>query len=314
MSDWWSEGRANGVFNWNTWVIRDQTWEHQACTCTDNDVCTNWGPITSAKALVETAPGPSNIRVVPLGSDAFEITWSPVTGYNVDRYLVLFWDLDAEGAWIGGYATSDTRYVVGGLKPGHSYGTWVATYIHLNGLIVGGLPAGGREVRANGGAPGAPSGASATNLEPTSVRISWNASPNAVGYSIYTRSLLDNTALKLATSTKNTHQDFGWLYPGTWYYQFCIASYNGNIETAPTSCVTPPKWPGFKRSDIPDNYTLAENATSIYNITTMISDLDLQMLNQLQFQQLDPDSSFIPSSPLPDEGDDDGILYLNYRK
>lgn len=30
--------------------------------------------------------------------------------------------------------------------------------------------------------------------------------------------------------------------------QFCVQSYNGNLQSACTSFVAPPKWPGFKRT------------------------------------------------------------------
>lgn len=302
MTDSWSEGGA-GILNWSSWVFRDQVWEYQAKTCGDGSSCSAWGPLTSAKAVVETAPGPPNIRILPWGSDGIEFNWTPPPGFNVDRYLVYVWDQDDPNAWIATAPTKGTSHVFRGLTAGHRYATWVASYVPINGHIVGGIPGGARDVRVNGGAPPAPSVVYAENLEPTTVRIHWPAVPNAVGYSLYTRSHLDNSALSLAGGTRDTLMEIAWLWPGTWYYEFCIAAYNGNMETAPTACVTPPRWPGYKRDEgveIPHNYTVVENVTAAYNASTMLEDSTLKMLYQLQKQQ-ELDVSFVPTMETGEE-------------
>jgi hypothetical protein len=286
MTGWWSEGWVGGVQSWINWVLKDQVWEYQVRTCSDS-ACTGWSSIVSAKAVVETAPGPSNIRTLTWGTDGIEFTWDAVQGYDVDRYAVYVWDQSEPGAWLSSWGTRGTNYVVRGLTPGHTYATWVATYTNTHGRIAGGLPAAGRYVRVNGRAPPAPSVIKATNEAPTTVNLHWPAVPDAAGYAIYMRSHLDNKPLVLAGTTSETHYGTAFLFPGTWNYEFCLASYNGNMETAPTACVTPPKWPGYKRDEIeiPDNYTLVENVTSTYNSTTMLDDLTLKMLYQLQLQE-----------------------------
>ncbi|KAL2128216.1 hypothetical protein VTI74DRAFT_9507 [Chaetomium olivicolor] len=67
-----------------------------------------------------TSPGPTDIVVIPEGN-GIRVSWYPVTGYDVNRYGVIVWDMDTEGAFIEVYAAaaSAASHFVGGLKPGH---------------------------------------------------------------------------------------------------------------------------------------------------------------------------------------------------
>lgn len=183
----------------------------------------------AATAYLKTSPGPQGIEVLPIGSYSIQISWAAVTGYDVNRYSVIVWDMDTEGAFIHEYATTGTTYTVTGLNTGHRYGTWVATFVNLESSItgnvypLGGLPAGGPEVYVGGGTPSPPTNLVATNTDPTTVTITWSASADTAAYSIYVRSVRDNTAFQLGGTTTATTYSWGYLFPGTWNYEFCVA-------------------------------------------------------------------------------------------
>ncbi|GFF87398.1 hypothetical protein IFM47457_07484 [Aspergillus lentulus] len=70
----------------------------------------------------------------------------------------------------------------------------------------------------------------------------------------------DNTARKLDGTTTETSYEVGFLFPGSWNFEFCVSAFNGNLETAPVSCITPPVCCGYiKRDLVPGNYTVAED-------------------------------------------------------
>jgi lysophospholipase L1-like esterase len=280
---WWSEGLVypSTHGSWQQWVINGQTWEYQVRTKGDNDVRSDWSEFSSATAQVATAPGPSNIIVQPQGNDVY-VRWDAVTGYYVNRYGVLVWDRDTEGAFVVTYPTVDTSYVIKDLKPGHRYGIWVATYVGMIGsltrtyAIVGGLPAAAREVIAGQGAPAPPTGLRVNTIDATTIRLEWNAVSGASGYNVYVRSVRDNTALKLDSTTTETSKEVGFLFPGNWNFQFCVSAMNGNLETAPVSCVIPPVCCGYKKRDlVTGNYTVAEKTSSVDNLTGVAEDKGL---------------------------------------
>ncbi|GFF92627.1 exochitinase 1 [Aspergillus udagawae] len=283
---WWSEG---GVYpsthgSWTQWVINGQTWEYQVRTKGDNDVRSDWSEFSSATAAVATAPGPSNIIVQPQGNDV-HVRWDAVTGYYVNRYAVLVWDKDTEGAFVVTYPTVDTSFVIKDLKPGHRYGIWVATYVGMIGsltrrsAIVGGLPAAGREVIAGQGAPAPPGGLRVITIDATTIRLEWNAVSGAAGYNFYYRSVRDNTALKLGDTTTETSKGVAFLFPGNWNFEFCVSAWNGNLETAPVSCIIPPVCCGYKKRDlVPVNHTVAEKTSSVDNLTGVADDKELAEL------------------------------------
>jgi lysophospholipase L1-like esterase len=309
QTNWWSEGSVypNTWASWSTWLIDGQTWEFQVRTRGDNDAVSDWSDLTTATAHLQTSPGPPNIVAVPSGGDGIQISWGAVTGYSVNRYGVIVWDMDTEGAFIETHAATGTSFSVGGLKPGHRYGTWVATYVNLKSSITGepfaagGLPAAGPEVIVGAGAPAPPTTLRVTNTDPTTVQLSWTASANAAGYAVYVRSVRDNTNFNLDGKTTATTYGVGFLVPGTWNFEFCVSAYNGNLESAHTACVIPPVYPGYsKRDEVPvfGNSTVVVNNSpvynSTYNSTTMIEDKRLPMLFKLLGQSID--NSSMPQS------------------
>ncbi|KAJ2897714.1 hypothetical protein MKZ38_004491 [Zalerion maritima] len=256
MADWWSEGSVypNTFASFTAWVLDGQTWEFQVRTKGDNDDRSAWSASAFCTAHPKTAPGPDDITTAPSG-DGIQLNWSPVTGYDVNRYAVIVWDQNTDGSFIQMYAASCCGFWVGGLEPGHRYGVWVTTYVNLvSGItaqpaIAGGLPKGAREVIIGGGVPGPPTGVGVVNQDATTVVISWTgATGAAAGYAIYWRSIREGaeTELSLGGTTTDTSYGVGFLFPGTWYHEFCVAAYNGNLESA-SVCVTPPVYPGYER-------------------------------------------------------------------
>jgi len=302
---WWSENQVSTYGSWDTWVINGQTWEFQVRARGDNNDRSDWSASSFATANTATAPGPPNIVAVPTGN-GIRFTWGPVVGYNVNRYSVIVWDRDTPGEWTQERSTLDTSLTFDGLKPGKRYSTWVVTWVNMkssfNGqtIAAGGLPAPGRDVLPGIGAPAPPTNMRVKNLEPTTVELSWTGSANAVGYAIYVRSIRDNTAFKLDGTTLKTTYEVGFLFPGTWNFEFCASAYNGNLESAHTACVVPPVYPGFGKRDevLPENGTfVATNTSMAYNSTSMFEDDRLPMLlQQLRTQQAENDT--FPTIPL----------------
>lgn len=104
------------------------------------------------------------------------------------------------------------------------------------------------------------SGLCVHTIDATTIRLEWNAVFGTSGYGVYYRSVRDNTARKLDGTTTETSYEVGFLFPGSWNFEFCVSAFNGNLETAPVSCITPPVCCGYiKRDLVPGNYTVAED-------------------------------------------------------
>ncbi|KAL2812638.1 hypothetical protein BJX63DRAFT_432529 [Aspergillus granulosus] len=254
---WWSSGDVypNTHCSWLPWVVNGQTWEYQVRTKGDNDIRSEWSAFSSVTANVKTAPGPSNIIVEPQGNNVL-VRWDSVTGTT----------------WIG-------------LNPGHRYGIWVATYVGMTGSLTrtgisaGGLPAPGREIIAGYGAPAPPGGLRVHNIDVTTIRLEWSAVAGASGYNVYARSIRDNTASRLDGTTTETSHGVVFLFPGIWKFEFCVSAFNGNLETAPVSCIIPPVCCGFEKRDlVPEDHSVAENTSTLYNLTSLIGDKGIRDL------------------------------------
>lgn len=185
MTTWWSDGDVypNTFASWTTWLLDGQTWEFQVRTKGDNDDRSDWSALTVATAHPKTAPGPSDITCVPLPG-GLQISWKAVAGYDVNRYGVIVWDQDTQGAYIETHSTTGTSYIVNGLNNGHRYGVWVSTWVNLPDGPAGGLPIASRAVIVGVGAPAPPLSITATNIDATTVMLSWPASVNAAGYKV----------------------------------------------------------------------------------------------------------------------------------
>lgn len=248
MADWWSSGVVypNAASSWFQWATKGQTWVFQPRAKGDNDDRSLWGTAGFATANPQTVDGPDNIVVSPTGS-GMTVTWDPVSGASVNRYGVIIWDQDTEGSYINQFGVAGNAITIPNLLAGHRYAVWVATWVNLGDGPAAGLPAAARHVIIGGVAPGGISGLTATNIDPTTVQLSWNAAPNAAGYAVYWRSLLDGASgtASLDQITLSTSAQVGFLFPGTWHSEFCIAAYNGNMESV-RQCVIPPVYPGYE--------------------------------------------------------------------
>jgi lysophospholipase L1-like esterase len=292
MTGWWSDGEiGNGNRNYYTWLLDGQTWEFQVCTRGDNDVRSDWGSIASTTAHPKTAPGPPNIVVVPSG-DGIQFTWGAVTGYSINRYAVIVWDQDTDGAFISTYGAAGTSFFIGGLVAGHRYSTWVATWVNLSAGPAGGLPVAGRDVIIGGGAPAPPANIQVTNIDPTTVQLTWSGSAGAAGYAIYYRSTSGSSDYTQIGTVTETSEVVGFLFPGTWHYQYCVSAYNGNMESSHTACIIPPVYPGYtKRDELKGDSTVVANTSRVYNSTTMMQDTRLRNM----FAKISQNSTILPS-------------------
>ncbi|KAK9778008.1 putative Fibronectin type-III domain-containing protein [Seiridium cardinale] len=283
MTDWWSEGAVypNTWASYFTWCLAGQVWEFQVQTKGDGDATSDWTSILSATCDPQTSQGPPNIVVEPYGDDGITLSWGPVTtGYSVNRYEPIIWDQDTEGAFINAQATTGTSYTYTGLVSGHHYATWVATWVDLpDGNIAGGLPASGRQVLVGAGSPPLPTGLSVSNIDPTTVQLTWTGSSSAGGYAIYYQSLLNSSLSGEDGTTSGTSYEIGFLFPGTWHYEFCVTAFNGNLESACTDWASPPVYPGYeKRGELETNGTTDVHLSTENNVTTVFYDGSLQNL------------------------------------
>ena len=248
-SGWWSDGIVypSTWGSWLSWILDGQTWEMQVATRGDGDTVSDWSSSVFATAHPATAPGPSEIVSLPVGSDSIQVFWAAVTGYDIHCYAVLVWDRDTPGAFLGAYATQDVQLLIPGLEAGHHYGVWVATYINLSPgsltsftVTPGGLPAPAADVVVGGGVPEPPAPVTYSPIDGTTLTLYWPAVPNAAGYTIYMRSLTSGD-FQVIGSTTATSQGIAFLFPGIWTYQFCVGSYNGFYQSSygGASCVTP---------------------------------------------------------------------------
>ena len=267
--------------------LADQTWEVAVQTHGDFDQTTDWTSIKSATCNPQTSQGPPNIVVQPSGSDSISFSWGAVSGFSVNRYEVIVWDQDVDGSFINGFSTTGTSYTVTGLTAGHNYGTWVATWVNLaDGNIAGGLPSAAKNVIVGGGAPSQPSGLSVSNIDPTTVQLTWTASSGSVAaYGIYYKSLLNASDTGLDGTTTGTSWEVAFLFPGTWHYSFCVTAFNGNLESACTAWVTPEVYPGYtKRTELETNGTTHGAFTVEQNSSALVYDSHIQQLWKLKME------------------------------
>ncbi|KAL1595302.1 hypothetical protein SLS60_009992 [Paraconiothyrium brasiliense] len=290
QQDWWSSGVVypSTSASFTSWVLDGQTWEYQVRTKGDNDDASSWTGSALVTAHPKTAPAPSKITSAPSGN-GIQMNWDPVSGYDVNRYAVIVWDRDAKGSFINTIAAPCCGIFVDGLVSGHRYSTWAVTYVNMQSSwtggaeIVGGLPGAGREVIINGGVPGPVGGLSVKNTDPTTIVLSWNGASGSVGgYAIYYHSKQSGgtpTEQTLVGTTMDTSYEVAFLYPGTWTYEFCVAAYNGNLESS-TQCLTPPVYPGFSRK-----IAAGANSTTIAN-GTEVTGYSNNMANDTVLRQL----------------------------
>ena len=240
---------GSATTQYTTWTVDGIEWEYRVRS-SYGDTKSAWTGIASAVAHPETAPGPRNIVVQP-GGTGFDIFWDPPEGsYNIDRYELIYWDRDTPGAFIQGYGTRGRTTSVEGLNQGHRYLIWVATWTNIGG----GLPAGANGIVVGGGTPPMPTNLQVFTTNGYTVKITWDGSPWAAGYRVYTRNINNATDyLKTDEWSKVTSTCHGitYLFPGAWNYEFCVVSFNGDLESSLHNCVTAPETETPEAGDCP---------------------------------------------------------------
>lgn len=246
----WTESRAGANRHDQTFTVKGIKWEFQIRSSygepAQGGAKGPWSSVISATADRSTPSPPKDVRTSTSGN-SLTISWGGVDSSPVDRFGVIIWDRDTPGAFIDTRGAKQSPYTFSGLKSGHRYDTWVETW---GGPGLGGLPVGGNPVMVGAGSPSTPSGLKAETVDPTTVRLTWNAAKGAAGYKIYTKP--DETARKAGskedTKGKLVDGETSWgesfLYPGTWHFDFCVSAINGQQESSRT-CATPPKASGF---------------------------------------------------------------------
>lgn len=224
----WSEGpvipNTNAFYSTN--VVEGQQWEYQVRATGDNGEKGGWSGLVRAIAHPKTAPAPINIVARPR-ANGLQITWNAVTGYNINRYAVLLWDMDTVG-YPGVYGAAGTSFIMDGLPLQHRYLVSVSTWINLS---TG--PAGGASSSTYGTVGGSLRPPPPTNVEvfeynALDVQLGWPAAPGAQGYYIYRRPITsDNSAtfVRILTTVYYTTVKVADLFPGVWNYELCVASY-----------------------------------------------------------------------------------------
>lgn len=246
----WAERRAGTNRYDHTWTVKGVKWEFQIRSSygepAQGGAKGPWSGVISVTADRSTPPAPNDIRTSSSGS-SLTVSWGNVDGGPVDRFGVIIWDRDSPGAFIDTRGSLKSPLTINGLNAGHRYDVWVATW---GGPGLGGLPRGGNPVIIGGGSPSTPQGFQTETVDPTTVRMSWNAANGAAAYKIYTYpdETAQKTGSKADTEGKLISDGTSWgetfLFPGAWHFQFCIAAINGQQESART-CSTPPKLDGF---------------------------------------------------------------------
>ncbi|KAH8594876.1 fibronectin type III domain-containing protein [Bisporella sp. PMI_857] len=240
----WNQQYSSTTRWYTTWTIEGQVWEYQVRISMGNNRKSAWSSIVSAVAHPQTAPGPSNITSTAT-NDGFTLAWGEPRGPymgEIDRYEVIFFDMSVRGSFPGAHGFKGNSATVTGLRAGHRYGIFVATWTEFGG----GFPAGTRSIRVGGGSPLAPTNLQVVNTSPASVRLTWKKCEGAAGYLVYIRRIGDGTDFKPDDYADTTETSFeaGYLFPGTWEFEFCVKAYNGNQESGRSDCVVPPKWLG----------------------------------------------------------------------
>ncbi|EFE38232.1 hypothetical protein TRV_07103 [Trichophyton verrucosum HKI 0517] len=200
----------------------------------------DWTAVLSAKSTPKTAPAPVNV-LVGATSTGFDVSWDPPTGPYTDsitQYEILYWDKDEECAFITSASFLSSPARIKDLVPGHRYLVAPITW----NAAGGGFPKIVNSVMVGRGTPPPPSSLEIYANDPTTIELTWAASPNAAGYRLWSRNVNKPGSISQAqnNTVEMTCSDQYLLFPGTWNYEWCVSAYNGNAESAKGKCVLAP--------------------------------------------------------------------------
>ncbi|KAK4450363.1 hypothetical protein QBC34DRAFT_461915, partial [Podospora aff. communis PSN243] len=229
---------------YRSWVLAGQTWEMQVRSAISDKDFSAWTDVKGAVANPRTPSPPRNVIRMPT-AEGIQVSWEPPANMNgaFDRYEVILFDTDQPGEYMNSYGTRSAIHTFTGLRQGHRYVVAVAAWNEVGG----GFPATGRNVIPGVYWPQPPTGVRVENQSPTDVVVTWDRVPNVAGYRVWARNVewghpFNETHEELTTEL---HHGIGFLFPGTWNFEFCVTAYNGNMESARSNCVRPERWPGF---------------------------------------------------------------------
>lgn len=171
------------------------------------------------------------------------MTWDNRPGAQL--YEIITFDVETTGAFSVSRGVRDISALVeDDLVHGHKHVVAVVSW-NDDGP---GFPSVARSVRVGGGVPAIPTGLTAKNLDPTTVQLNWDEVPLAAGYQVWTRNWKSGEDFftdDYSLSDTPSH-GYAFLFPGTWNFEFCVTSYNGNWTSDKSDCVIPPVYPGYE--------------------------------------------------------------------
>lgn len=187
-----------------------------------------WSHTVHAVSKRETAPAPSDVHVHATDR-GFDITWSPVEDkWDLDRYEIIWHDVDLPGAFIGGCSARGTSHSVTDLIADHRHNVWMATWTSEGG----GRRKGFRPIFVGHGAPASPKKVHAMIEGKHNVKLSWTAPENAAGYLMLVRKIgYPSSQWVEGDVFRETHRGVGNLSPRAEDYEFCVVAVNGELES-----------------------------------------------------------------------------------
>lgn len=244
----WSMGSVAANRYDASWTFDGFQYDIQVRATFGEDIESNWTSVKSAVAHPQTAPGPVNvdIRATATGMD---ISFDPPSGPYTDtiiEYNIIYWDKSAPKPFPGAAAFKSSPVHIDGLEPGHRYSVAITTW----NAAGGGFPQFYRDVRIGHLAPSAPFDLQIRAIDTTTAHLSWTPVPEAAGYRIWQHRIDDESEpLPDDGVITNPFADVYQLSPGTQYHEFCVSSFNGNVESAHGLCVIAPS---FATEEFPD--------------------------------------------------------------
>lgn len=194
--------------------------------------------LTVTPATASVPSGPTNLRATP-GNGSATLTWTASTSGAPTSYLI-YRGTKSDGEVntpVGTVGGTTTTFTDTGLQNNKQYFYFVAA---VN--AVGGSPNSNEVVvtpAATGGAPAAPAGLAAAAGNNT-VRLTWNASAGATGYSVYRgTSPGGEAATPVGTVTTPGFTDTGVVNGTTYYYKVTASNATGTSASSAEVSATP---------------------------------------------------------------------------
>ncbi|KFY44339.1 hypothetical protein V494_01523 [Pseudogymnoascus sp. VKM F-4513 (FW-928)] len=232
----WTESRSSSNAFYKNWVFDGNSLDYEVRTNNGNGLVSAWTAAQTVVAHPSTINGPPNIHTAG-DANGISVWWDSAEGAT--SYQVIWWDMDCDGCYISAWSTAGNSMALDvELTPGHVYAIWVESW----NSVGGGVPAAARRaIAGHSDAPGVPYLESVTVLDGTTARVEWTGVPYAAGYYVYTRNTLDGSVLKHGDPTYGTSHDIAFMFPGVWYFEFCVTGFNGDAESEWSNCIIPLK-------------------------------------------------------------------------